>query len=262
MVVTLRKILFTIVVLAINGLVFADGGSYGDIIKDTSEYKKITGQGDDESGNEREREDRRIDRDRHYRRGPGGGWIYIGRYPEADINRDTVIYENDDYYPRARVPGRHRFYIGLAIGSSFFDYDDIDDGDALLLSAGRRSRDERLGYELAYINTGNAEVTSLSEIELRVEALIFSLTFNSSKNLYSRWNAYATAGIYLADTALSGPVDEVDEDSNGFTFGVGFEYAVNRNFQLRLDARELIHVEDFANDESISLLSFGGKISF
>jgi opacity protein-like surface antigen len=265
MVVTLRKILISVAVLAIGGVAFADGDSYGDAIKDTPEYKKITGQDDDgdENRNDDRREDRRSHRDRRYRRVPSGP-VYIDGYHDVYTDQDDSVYQNYGYFPDGSTPeaGFNAFYIGLSIGTASFDYDDIDDVGALLLFAGFRTGGERQGYEFSYINTGAAEVSGLDDIELRVEALIFSLTWNSSKSMQSRWNAYGSAGIYLAGTTLSGPVDEVDEDSNGFTLGAGVEYAINRQFKLRLDARKLMHVEDFVSDKSVSVLSFGGKLGF
>ena len=155
-----------------------------------------------------------------------------------------------------------RLYLGVTIGNSEFDYDDIDDGDASIFRIGYRPENSRLGYELSVFSSGDAEVTSLTGIELEVDSINFGLTLNSSKNDQSRLNFFAQGGIYFADSTLSGPFDSVSENSNGFFVAAGAEIMLNRYFGLRAEAYNLFDVEDFANDESIQVFNLGGQFTF
>ena len=103
---------------------------------------------------------------------------------------------------------------------------------------------------------------SLTDIELQVESVNLVLTINSSRQPRSRLNLFGQGGIYFADTRLSGPFDSVSEDSNGFLLAAGVEVMINHNFSVKAEAYNLFDVEDFADDESISIFNLGGQFVF
>lgn len=218
---------------------------YGDIIKNTPEYKKIT----TEKKDDRDDDSHKHDHHRHYH-----DPFYRPVYPSSSAN-----YKRSSGSWRG-IPGH--LYLGIAIGESEFDYDDIDGGDATIFHFGYRPENSRLGYELSFFDSGDSEVTSLTDIELQVESVNLVLTVNSSKNNKSSFNLFGQGGIYFADTTLSGPFDSVSENSNGYLLAAGVEITVNRHFNLRAEAYNLYDVEDFANDESISFFSLGGQFVF
>lgn len=221
---------------------FAEKDSeYGDIIKNTPEYKRITTPKDDDDD---------YDHHHHHYNYP----VYPRAYPPPP-----------GYYRPASsggggLPGV--FYLGLTIGKSEFDYDDIEDGDATIFRFGYRPRESHLGYELSFFDSGDSEVTSLTNIDIEVDTINLVLTFNSASNAQSRLNLFAQGGIYFADTTLTGPFDSVSENSNGFLLAAGVEFMLNRHFGLRAEACQLFDVEDFANDESITTFNLGGQILF
>ena len=237
--------LLTLFLLAVSSFQsFAEKDSeYGDIIRDTHEYKRITtpkaGDGDD---------------DHHHHHYPVYPPVYYPAYPPPR-----------DYYRPARssgggLPGA--IYLGVTIGDSEFDYNDIEDGDASIFRIGYRPRESHLGYEFSFFDSGDAEVTSLADIDIEVDTINLALTFNSASDPRSRFNLFAQGGIYFADTTLSGPFDSVSENSNGFLLGAGVELMLNRHFGLRAEALQFFDVEDFANDESITTLNLGGLLVF
>ncbi|MDH3761309.1 MAG: porin family protein [Gammaproteobacteria bacterium] len=220
---------------------------YGDIIKKTPEYKIITEGKDD---NDRH--------DYHYHhpyRYPYPRPHYYPVYPSS-----YTYYEQSGSSSHGGLPGN--FYLGLAIGDSEFDYDDIEKGDATIFHFGYRPRDSRIGYELSFFDSGDSDVTSLADIEIQVDSINLVLTINSSLNSGSRFNFFGQGGIYFADTTLSGPAGSVSEKSNGFILSAGIEIMLNQHFSLRAGAWKLHEVEDFANDESITVVSFGGQFVF
>ncbi len=119
-----------------------------------------------------------------------------------------------------------------------------------------------MGYELSFFSSGEAEVTSLTGIEIEVDTINLALTFNSSRNNESTLNFFGQGGIYFADTTLSGPADSVSEKSNGFLIAVGIDIRLNRYFSLRAEAYNFFDVEDFVDDESVSFFGLGGKFVF
>ena len=217
---------------------------YGDIIKRTPEYKTIT----------TPREDNGVDPDPHYH-------PYYYPYPPY-------------HPPYGPAPAYHRpaaaegvglsgfIHLGVSIGKSEFDYDDIEDGDASLFHIGYRPEDSRLGYELSFFDSGTAEVTSLSAIDIEVESLNFVLSLNSSRNAESRLNLFGKGGIYFAKTILAGPFDRVRENSNGFLIATGIDFSLNRHFGLKAEAYRLFDVEDFADDRSLTFFNLGGQFYF
>ncbi len=216
---------------------------YGDIIKNTPEYEKITKPKNDDDDNNHH--------DHHY---PYHDPFYRPAYPPSSAHYRPTGSE--------RVGLAGAFYLGVTIGNSEFDYDDIEDGDASIFRFGYRPEDSRLGYELSFFNSGDSEVTSLTDIEIQVETINLVLTVNSSRNNKSWLNLFGQGGIYFADTTLTGPFDRVSENSNGFLLAAGVEIMLNRHFSLRAEAYNLFDVEDFVDDESISSFNLGGNFIF
>lgn len=224
----------------------ASGSEYGDIIKQTPEYEQIT-----TPGNDVDDDDERHLHHHHYHH----------RYPYRDYSRDYPV--SSGYSRSTRIYRRAgSVYLGVTVGDSAFDYDDIDDGDASIVRIGYRPENSRLGYELSFFDSGDAEVTSLTGIDLQVETVNLVLTVNSSRNHRSRLNLFGQGGIYFADTTLTGPFDSVSENSNGFLLAAGVEVMLSRHFSLKAEAYNLFDVEDFADDESISVLNLGGQFIF
>ncbi len=219
---------------------------YGDIIREKPEYKKITTP-----------------------KSNGNSGHHHHHYPIYPPIRDPVYRSTYPppygYYQPGRSGGGGLsgvFYLGVSIGKSEFDYDDIDEGDAAIFRIGYRPSDSRMGYEFSVFDSGDAEVTSLTDIDLEVDTINFALTFNSATDPRSRFNLFGQGGIYFPDTTLSGPFDSVSENSNGFLLAAGIEFMLNRHFALRAEAFQFFDVEDFANDESITTVNVGGQFVF
>ena len=240
---------FVIAILVFPSL--ADSNSeYGDIIRQTPEYEKITTPRPDKGHDDDDRHHHR--HYHHYHRYDHG--VYIPDYPQP------TGYARSERSRRYVRTGD--IYVGVTVGRSEFDYDDIDQGDASIVRIGYRPYGSRLGYELSFFDSGDAEVTSLDDIDLQVETINLALSVNSGRVFRSRVNLFGQGGIYFADTTLSGPFDRVSEDSNGFLLAAGVEVMLNRNFSIKAEAYNLFDVEDFADDESITIVNLGGQFVF
>ncbi len=247
--------IFASLVLSILAFPAVSGGKseYGDALKKTPEYKKIT---KPRQNNENDDDDS----------GGGGGYYYPHyHYHDPYYHRPAYARPSAGYAESApaRRSGRHgRIGLGVSIGDSEFDYDDIDDGDASLIRIGYRPDNSHVGYEFSFFDTGKAEVTSLRDIDIEVDSVNLALTYNSSTSSESTWNFVGQGGIYFADTTLTGPAGRVSEDSNGFLLGAAAELGLNRHFALRAEVLYFFDVEDFVDDETISYLGFGGRVEF
>ncbi len=226
------------------------GGKYGEKIKEKPEYKKIT---------EPKRDDDDDDSD------SGGGYYYYhdhDPYYGPSHSHSPAVVSHTESAPAPAAGPSGLVSLGIAIGDSEFDYDDIDDGDARLFRIGYQVANSHLGYEFSFFDSGETEVTSLEQIEIEVDTINLALTYNSSRNNRSTWNLVAGGGIYFADFTLSGPADRVSEASNGFMLLAAAEIMLNRNFALRAEAYHFIDVEDFVDDESVTYLGVGGLFVF
>jgi opacity protein-like surface antigen len=233
-------------ILSISSLpCFAGSGSeYGDKIKNTPEYEKITTPRND---------DRDHDHHHHY------PYHYHDPYYGPGYRSSSARYRSTG---SGGVGLAGSAYFGVSVGKSEFDYDDIEDGDASIFRFGYRPENSRLGYELSFFSSGDSQVTSLTDIDIEVDTINLLLTVNSSTNNKSRLNFFGQGGIYFADTTLSGPFDSESENSNGLLLGLGIEIMLNQHFSLRAEAYNLFDVEDFVDDESISSLNLGGNFIF
>ena len=224
-----------------------NGAEYGDKLKKTPEYKKIT---TPKGGNS--------DNDHHHHH--DHYYYYHDRFYHPAYPHSYARYGGSDRTGGSTIPGFISF--GVAIGKSKFDYDDIDDGDASIFHIGYRPENSRLGYELSFYDSGEAEVTSLTDIDIEVDTVNLVLSFNSSENNDSTLNFFGQGGIYFADTTISGPFDRESESSNGFLIAVGVDIMLSRYFGLRATASNLFDVEDFVDDKSLSFLTLGGQFVF
>ena len=225
---------------------FAGSSSeYGDKLKSTPEYEKITTPRNDGG-----------DHDRHHHHYP---YHYHDPYYHPGYRSSSAHYRSTGS-GRSGLAGS--VYLGVSVGNSEFDYDDIEDGDASIFRFGYRPENSRLGYELSLFSTGDSQVTSLTDIDIEVDTINLVLTVNSSRNNKSQLNLFGKGGIYFADTTLSGPFDRASENSNGFLLGFGIEIMLNQHFSLRAEVDNLFDVEDFVDDESVSSLTLGGNLTF
>ena len=243
--VDIRYLLFFILLILSFPSFSGSDSEYGDIIKNTPEYEKITKPKNDDDDN--------IRHEHHYHY-PYHDPFYRPAYPPSAAHYRPTGSE--------RVGFGDTFYLGITIGNSEFDYDDIEDGDASIFRFGYRPEDSHLGYELSFFNSGDSEVTSLTDIEIQVETINLVLMVNSSGNSKSLLNLFGQTGIYFSETTLTGPFDRVSENSNGFLLAAGVEIMLNRHFSLRAEAYNFFDVEDFVDDESISSFNLGGNFIF
>ncbi len=158
-------------------------------------------------------------------------------------------------------------YIGGAAGKSDFSYSDIDDGSSKKFYIGYKPKDNHFAVELASVDSGDADIEDgfgIFNSSIRVEGWNLSAVYNTAANLGQDepFNVFIKLGYYSVDTDIDTNISDLSEDSSGLSFGVGLEYAITNNFILRADIEGLSDVEDFADDETVTLASIGVQFQF
>lgn len=159
-----------------------------------------------------------------------------------------------------------RTYIGGGTGDAEFDYSDIDDGDAEKYYIGLQPAGKLYGFELASLDSGEADIDDdiFGFESIKVKGYNLSAVYHSAPNFGFKQpaNFFLKLGYYAVETEVKATNFSRSEDSNGLSFGIGLDYAINDAFSLRADLEGLYGVEDFADDEIVTFITFGAQINF
>ena len=151
-------------------------------------------------------------------------------------------------------------YVGGAAGFASYNYSDVEDSTAFSIYGGYRPRDGGLGLEVGFLDLGDADITSISGMSLNISGFNVSATYGTVPNVASPLTIFGKLGLYSFDTELAGA--GMSASSSGLSFGVGLEYTITERLALRAELQNFSGVEDFANDEDVSLISAGVSYAF
>ncbi len=159
-----------------------------------------------------------------------------------------------------------RTYIGGGTGKAEFDYSDIDDGDAEKYYIGFQPAGKLYSFEIAVLDSGEADIDNnpFGFESIRVDGYNISAVYNTAPRFGFKQptNLFFKLGYYLVETEVKTTTTSLTEDSNGLSFGLGIDYAINDAFSLRADLEGLYKVDDFADDEIVTFITFGAQINF
>jgi hypothetical protein len=155
-----------------------------------------------------------------------------------------------------------RGVVGAGIGISQFDYDDVDDGSAKKFYAAYELEGSPAYFEVALTDSGDADVTSLSGVTLNVSGLQVGAGYRLILNPDTGSNFFLKAGLYDTDTEASGPGGTAEDGNTGFYLGFGGDWMLNPSFGLRFDMEGLLGVEDFAEDNNVTVITVGPLVKF
>jgi hypothetical protein len=155
-----------------------------------------------------------------------------------------------------------RVVAGANFGISQFDYEDIDDGTATMFYLGYELAESPAYFELALIDTGEADVTSLSDVTIEVSGLQVGVGYRLIANPDTGSDLFMKAGLYNTDTEAVGPGGSVEDGNTGLYLGFGGTLMLAPSFGLRFDMQGLLGVEDFADDNNVTLIMLGPVFKF
>jgi len=159
-----------------------------------------------------------------------------------------------------------RTYFGGGTGKAEFDYSDIDDGDSEKYYIGFQPAGKLYSFEIAVLDSGEADIDNnpFGFESIRVDGYNISAVYNTAPNFGFKQptNLFFKLGYYLVETEVKTTTTSFTEDSNGLSFGLGLDYAINDAFSLRADLEGLYKVDDFADEEIVTFFTLGAQINF
>lgn len=152
--------------------------------------------------------------------------------------------------------------LGASVGKSQFDYTDVDDGSAKNFYAAYEIDESPLYFEIAMIDSGDADVTSLTDVTLNVSGTQVGLGYRGVLNPETGSGFFFKGGMYNTDTEASGPGGTITEGGSGLYLGFGGDLMFMPNFGVRLDLQGLLGVSDFAEDNNVTMILVGPVFRF
>ena len=152
--------------------------------------------------------------------------------------------------------------LGASIGKSQFDYTDVDDGSAKNFYIGYELDGSPMFFEAVKIDSGDADITSLQDVTLNVSGTQIGLGYRGILNPVTGSGFFFKGGIYNTDTEAAGPGGTVTEGGSGLYLGLGGDWMFAPKFGLRFDLEGLIGVNDFAEDNNVTLIMVGPVFRF
>jgi len=158
---------------------------------------------------------------------------------------------------------------GANIGSSQFDYDYIENGSAKAFYIGYELTDSPVYFELAKIDSGDADVSGYNSVSLNVSGTQFGVGYRMILNPETGSDFFGKVGYYSTDTELADPDGEIcgfpcaaKDGNNGLYLGFGGTWMLGQHFGLRFDMQGLLGVEDFLDDNDVTFISGGPIFKF
>lgn len=152
--------------------------------------------------------------------------------------------------------------VGGAVGySELSSYDDVDEALGWKGFAGYRASSVPVYAEIGYVNSGELEVDSLN-VDLEFDGFTAAVGYRMVVDSYNGSDVVFKIGGYTLDTEASGPGGSIEEDGSGLLVGIGGNWMFTPHLGLHADAQILFGVEDFANDEDLTLLTIGLMYAF
>lgn len=153
-------------------------------------------------------------------------------------------------------------YVGLGYGETDYDAGNIssfDDPSSIEFFVGFKPS-ENLGFEIGYVNFGEADDGIPPEWHLEATSLAFSLL--GIAPVGSKAEAYFQFGLHMWDIELSedGFGKFAEDDGNDFFYGIGFRGYVNEQVGLGVRYNKYTFDGDF--DSDVTRLVFNAQFAF
>ena len=165
-----------------------------------------------------------------------------------------------------RMPNMSSAYIGAEIGQAEqrFDCEGIncDRKDTAWRIFGGWQAHRAFAVELGYANLGTATFREAGGTGT-IETTAFDLSVIAGLPV-GPVSIFGRLGGYHAETEGNFPGESLSNDKNGFLFGVGLGYDINRNLGLRAEWKRYLRVGGGAFDEyiDVDMLSIGALWRF
>lgn len=114
--------------------------------------------------------------------------------------------------------------------------------------------------EVAHIDLGDTE-SDIAPIGLEISG--FAAYVGYRNEVAPGFHFFGKLGLYSVDSELIDSGSSIAERSgSGLGWGLGLSYAFNKTFAVRGELEQLVAVEDFADDESVTGFSISVELRF
>jgi hypothetical protein len=162
-----------------------------------------------------------------------------------------------------------RVMLGANFGIGQFDYPDIDDGSATAFYLGYELDESPVYFELAKIDTGEGDIDGFNSVTFGVDGIQYGVGYRIIMNPDVGSDFFLKAGIYKTDSTIRDPDGElcgfpckVEDGNSGLYIGLGGTLMLAPQFGLRFDMQGLLGVEDFVDDNNVTMIMFGPVVKF
>lgn len=153
-------------------------------------------------------------------------------------------------------------YVGGGFGPSHVNIDcpailgNCDTSDTGYKVYGGYKLNPAVALEVAYVDFGKAKFTGGS---FATDGFLINAAFRH--NFTRELNGVARLGVATLDTKLSGPFVSQTDSSTKLYFGLGVEYALQKNFKITAGA-DFTNAEFQGDSGAVRLLSIGAQYDF
>lgn len=162
-----------------------------------------------------------------------------------------------------------RVMVGANFGKAQFDYPDVDDGSANSIYVGYELDESPVYFELAKIDSGEADIDGFNNVSLAVEGMQIGVGYRLIMNEDTGSDFFLKAGLYDTDTTLKDGDGEIcgvpcsaEDGGSGLYLGFGGTFMFAPAFGVRFDMQGLLGVKDFAEDKNVTMIMFGPVVKF
>jgi hypothetical protein len=159
-------------------------------------------------------------------------------------------------------PARAEVVVGGGAGvAQLSGYNDLDDAFAWRGFIGYRAADIPLYLEAQYFETDELEIEDGDDVGLEFDGFALAVGYRVVFGEFAS-DLVLKGGGYVQDTRAHAGAVEADDDAQGGLLGVGGNWMLTPHLGINFDVQILFGVEDFADDEDLTIATVGLVYSF
>lgn len=150
--------------------------------------------------------------------------------------------------------------VGGGIGfSQLSEYEDVDEGTSWRGFAGYRASEYPIYLEFQYFDSGELDVDDFDGFQdISLEFDGFAIAAGYRIPLGDQGSDFIIkGGAFKQDSEARTSIGSIDDDGSGALIGLGGNWMFTPHFGMNLDLQVLFGVQDFADEEDLTLATVG-----
>lgn len=155
-------------------------------------------------------------------------------------------------------------YFGATVGSAGYRYENVRNSTAVKAYAGLIIPKTILGIEAAYVDLGEADITSYTgEQWLRMKGYYVAGVLNYT-DADTGLGFFARCGGYSLETTIDVGSADATDDGTGLAWGLGVSQNWSSGFGVRAEVEgyQDVEAESVGHDKTVTVYSLGIQYSF